>query len=139
LTLVCLISMQGWADDTRIFRCSDADGRVTFSDRGCPGQRAYTPAPAPSVTFTPIAAEDRERLREARRRDTQTREAQRQARIKRRQHQLHQRDRRHQRCEAANKALRELLARRRKGYTLGDQHQLDAEERALKHSKRVNC
>ena len=131
--------MQGWADGTRIFRCSDADGRITFSDRGCPGQRAYTPTPAPSVTFTPIAAEDRERLREAHRRDTQTRAARRQARIERRQHQLDQRARRQQRCEAANKALRQLLARRRKGYALGDQRQLDAEERALKHSKRANC
>jgi hypothetical protein len=139
IAAICLGQLPSTADSAQIYRCTDADGRQIFTDRGCHGQQAYAPPQSPSVTFTPIAESDQQRLRQARQREAQTRQAQQKKQARRHAQAMELRAKRQQLCVSATQALKELLAKRRRGYPLNTQRKLDTQEAALKSSKRENC
>lgn len=122
-----------------IYRCIDEHGHHTYTDRPCQGREQYTPQAHPGVTFTPMDAADQKRLQQAQQRDRQQRQAQRRARITQYREQVAQLAERRALCGAAISDLQKLKDRRRKGYALQAQRQLDARETALKLSKRQNC
>jgi len=125
--------------ETTIYSCTDTNGHHTYSDRGCPDQQVYQPPASPAVRFVPIPPADLQRLENAARQRAERKRAQNKARTLRREAQREAARAREQTCRHATEELAAIALRRRKGYSLAAQPDLDDARAELKRRKRANC
>ncbi len=123
--------------------CTDADGRLTYTQFDCPG--GTRPAPAGTdgrlsiVTTAPLS--DAERTALVRLEQTLTKDRARRARSRRQSaaRRSAEREEARERCEAATRALAGIRESRRQGYSADEDRRYDAQEARWKAVRRADC
>ena len=127
-----------------IFVCTDARGQKIFTDHGCHKQQARTTHNQTNdnfstLHFTPLSKAEQQSLADQTK-QTRAQQRARQKIMSKQRNRLAQQDAAKERvCIAAQRGLKKIEQRRRKGYALSESAQLSAMEAEHEDNERRNC
>lgn len=122
-----------------IYVCTDPDGHRTYTDLGCKTNTVYEPPLIEPLVFAPLEDIEQRQLDALSERSAANAQARQRAAQRQRRAVAKAEGARRQECRQARAALDALTRKRRKGYPLSAQQQLDAQEDALKTARRQHC